>query len=278
MRHLYIAGALGLEGYYSFGQVLIDKFDSVDLIERKIRMNISPRTEREIEKKWRDHLLTHPEDFDGDLGSVIEMYEYPRGTLKVKFHKGKFSQFYGTYENRKEKLDLKQDVLDREICLPVSIGAVMRTPSTSEYPNGCIVFAKRGKTAFDEKTITLLPGGYFDPTKDFFFKERSNRLVKEYSITTTLLRELFEETEILLNTVKINYLGVVYNSQGSRQPLIACYIDVPFSEKLITDEESEKIFLVKNDIKSVRDFLKGKKLAVHDAWKLILYFNKMLKD
>lgn len=278
MRYVNIAGALGLERYFSLGQVLIENFNSVDLTERNIKMDISSRTEREIERKWEKHLLTHPEDFDGDLGSVIEMYEYPRGTLKVKFHKGKFSQFYATYERREPKLDLRQNILDRETCLPISIGAVMRTSPTPENPSGCIVFAKRSKTAFDEKTITLLPGGYFDPTKDFFIGQRFDHLFKEYSIELTLLRELFEETRINLNTIKINYLGVVYNSQGSRQPLIACYIDIPFSKGLIADEESEKIFLVRNDIKSVREFLKGKTLAIHDAWKLILYFSKTLKD
>lgn len=278
MKHLNIAGALGLEGYFSLGQVLMEDFNSVDLIERRTRMNISSRAEREIERKWRDHLSTHPKDFDGDLGSVIEMYEYPRGTLKVKFHKGKFSQFYTTYGNRKPKLDLSQHFLDKETCLPISIGAVMRTSPTPESPSGCIVFATRSNTAFEKETITLLPGGYFDPTKDFFIGQRSGHLVRNYSIEATLLRELFEETQINLNTVKVNYLGVVYNSRGSRQPLIACYIDIPFSNGLIADEESEKIFLVKNDIKSVKNFLKGKKLATHDAWKLILYFSKMLKD
>ncbi len=276
MKYIDIAKTLRLEEYFPLGQVLFDNFNEVILVEEKKEINFSFKEKERIQKEWQEHLLENPNDFDGNVGSVMEIIENDK-ILKIIFRRGKFSQFYSTQKKRKEKINLFDVPLDKGACLPISFGAVTTTKSSSENPHGCIIFAKRGKTAFDSEVITLLPGGYFDPEKDFSLFQS----VDSYSILSTVSREFFEETGIVMDSIKVDYLGIVYNSLGSRQPLIACHLDIPFSKeelKIRTDEESKEIFFINNDINSVKEFIKDKEMAVHDAWKLILYFNKILNN
>jgi len=275
MKHLEIARTLGLEEQLQLGQILFEDFDTVELCELIKKMNFSFKKEKSIQRKWEKHLLSHDKDFDGSLGSIFDMYKYKKTILRIKFRKAKFSQFLGTQEDRPLRINLRKFPMDKEICLPLSIGAIAITNPTPDHTKGCMLFAERAKTAFDENVMTLLPGGYFDPSKDFFIGENEKNLERKYSIVLTLLRELFEETGIILSNVKINYLGMIYNSYGSKQPLIACYVNIPYPDKLIMDKETKRIYFVDNDIEAVKEFIKGKKLAWHDALKLILYFNKM---
>jgi hypothetical protein len=272
-----IARRLGLEECVPLGQVLFSGFDKVELVESKTRMNISLEAQKMIEGVWGDHLKKNPNDFDGDLGSIISLFECPSGTLNIEFHEGKFSQLYAMSLIKKKKIDVKSFPLDLGRCLALSFGAVALTA------DNYIIFAERGQTAFDAETITLLPGGYFNPKTDFFTGEKSNRMIKTHSIGITILRELFEETGIFLSCLKVNYLGLVYNKQGSSQPLLACYINLPYTSeeiksKMSLDEESTKVFFVKNSIDAVAQFVFKKNVAIHDAWKLILYFYKMLNN
>jgi 8-oxo-dGTP pyrophosphatase MutT (NUDIX family) len=270
------ANALGLEKYVSLGQVLLDDFKNVKLAEKNLNLDLSLETKEKIAEKWKKHLEKNPNDFDGDLGSVISILNLSN-SLKIIFRKGKFSQFFATESNRKQFININNSFLDKETCLPLSFGAIAITKPEKNHLNGYIVFAKRSKTAFDRGKITLLPGGYFDPSKDYFLNKKLN---KSYLIEITIIRELFEETNLYLNSVKPEFLGLVYNKKGSKQPLIAVLIKLPFTKKELIkminiDEENKEIFFVNNNIKAVKKFLKNKELAIHDAWKLILYFNKM---
>jgi len=80
-------------------------------------------------------------------------------------------------------------------------------------------------------------------------------------------------------------LGVIYNR---RQPLIAVLLNLPFTAEQLKESvnsgketEVERVFFIDNNIYAVREFLtkearQGKKLAIHDAWKLILYFQILI--
>jgi len=274
------AKILGLESYLSLGQLLLKDFDRVELLRKRLKMDISDKKQRSIKIAWANHIEENPNDFNDSLGSVMSIYEYPYKVLKIVFRKGDFSQFFGTVEKRKDMLDINSpDFLDFGACLPISFGAIALTKPTFENPKGCIVFAKRGKTTFDENKITLIPGGYFNPDTDYFFTQRSNRLIKNYSLIVTVLRELFEETGVFLSWIKPEFLGIVYSKQESKQPLIALLINLPctveeLKNEIVMDEENQEIVFVPNDVNSVKDFIKGKTLAIHDAWKLILFFER----
>ncbi|RAM58077.1 hypothetical protein DS65_00455 [Mesotoga sp. SC_4PWL113PWK15] len=267
MKYFEIAKRLSLEKYLFLGQVMFDDFNQVVLIEENKKISFSLNKEKKIQEIWEKHLLDNPNDFDGAIGSIMEISE-KQGILKIRFRRGRFSQFYSTFDKRKERINLSSNPLDKGTCLPISFGAVTTTQPSLKNPNGCILFAKRTNTAFDPEVITLLPGGYFDPEKD-------------NSIFSTIFRELLEETGIVMNNIKVSFLGIVYNSYGSRQPLIACHLNIPTIKEKIElniDEETEEVFFIDNDIDSVREFIRNKKIAVHDAWKIILYFNKMLNN
>ena len=274
------AKILGLEKYLPLGQLLFKGFDHVELLRTMLKMDISDKRQRSIKIAWANHIEKNPNDFNGVLGSMMYVCEKPKGTLKIVFRKGNFSQFFGTSFLRKKTLDIKSiDFLDWGTCLPVSFGAIAVTKPTPKNPNGCIIFAQRGKTAFDENKLTLVPGGYFNPDTDYFFTRRHGHSVKNYSLEVTVLRELFEELGIFLDCIKLELLGLVYSRKESKQPLIALSIKIPYTaeelEKEITmDEENEEIFFVDNEINSIKNFIQGKNLAIHDAWKLILFFER----
>ncbi len=270
-----IIGTLGFEEYVSSGQVLCAGFENVELLEEKKQRRFSPEFLATIEAVWLKHLQNSPNDYNGRVGSIVS-FSLSGKKLTIKFREGSFAEFYATQSRRPEFVDVKSKCLDREICLPLSFGAVAVTKPSPLHPKGCIVFAQRGKTAFDEDRLTLLPGGYFDPDKDYFRGERG----KVYSISVTILRELFEELHVPV-CESVRFLGLVYNNQGSRQPLLALSLNLPFTTeelKEITrnmkEEEVRQIFFVENDISVVGEFIRGKKLAVHDAWKLLLFFYK----
>jgi 8-oxo-dGTP pyrophosphatase MutT (NUDIX family) len=266
---------LGLKDYFPLGQLLCTGFENIGLIKEEEARSFSPEDSERIKTSWREHLERNPKDYDGCVGSVVSLSQFG-GRLTIKFREAKFSEFYATQTRRPEVLDVKSRPLDREFCLPLSFGAVAVTKPVPPYSKGCLVFAKRGETAFDAGDWTLLPGGYFDPKKDYFLGEDG----RVYSIFVTILRELFEELRVS-RFESVNFLGLVYSKRGSRQPLLAASLQLPFTAeelKEITrtgeEEEVEQIFFVENDIFAVRTFLQGKSLAIHDAWKLLLFFDK----
>jgi len=279
-----VAEGLGLEKYVPLGQVLFKKPRKnvelkVELFENETGANVSQKMQKSIHALWEEHKLNNPNDFDGDVGSIISIFESPSRTWNIEFHKGRFSHFVATAAIRKRRLNVKSFPLDEETCLPISFGAVAITK------DNYIIFALRGQTTFDAESVTLLPGGYFNPETDYFFvKGPSGRLEKNYSIAVTVLRELFEETGIALTCLKVDYLGLIYNKKGSRQPLLVCRINLPFTMGEIIsrmpkhlDEESKQIFFVENDIEEVKKFLFylhiiKYDIAIHDTYKLILHF------
>jgi len=270
---------LGLEDYLPLAKVICTGFENIELLKKEPR-SFSPEYTERVETLWREHLERRPDDYDGCVGSIVSLSRSGK-KLIIKFREATFSEFYATQTLRPEILDTKSECLDQGFCLPLSFGAVAVTKSSSAYAKGCIVFAERGETAFDEGRLTLLPGGYFDPGKDYFRGEEG----EIYSIMVTVLRELHEELRVL-RCESVDFLGLVYSSWGSRQPLLATVLQLPFTaEDLWETTKNEKqnevrrMFFVENDIFAVGGFLRrkklaGKTLAIHDAWKLLLFFDK----
>ncbi|HPD19914.1 MAG TPA: hypothetical protein PLV95_01605 [Candidatus Pacearchaeota archaeon] len=263
---------LGLRDYMPLAQILFEKFEEVELIESPQEPSFGKDNE-EIEKRWKEHLKACPNDFDGCLGSVVS-FSLSEKKLSIKFRKARFSEYY--FAQRPEMLNIADC---NNYCLPLSFGAIAITKPTEDCPFGSIIFAERGKTAFDSGKITLLPGGYFDPEQDYFGGEKGEKI---YSLNITILRECFEELCFHTLALKIDFLGVIYNR---RQPLIAVLLNLPFTAEQLKESvnsgketEVERVFFIDNNIYAVREFLtkearQGKKLAIHDAWKLILYFS-----
>lgn len=267
---------LGLEDYLPLAKVICAGFQNIELLKEEKPRSFSPEYIERVKTLWSEHLERRPDDYDGCVGSIVSLSRSGK-KLTIKFREAKFSEFYATQTLRPEILDTKSECLDRGFCLPLSFGAVAVTKPSSAYAKGCIVFAERGETAFDEGRLTLLPGGYFDPGKDYFRGE--------YSIMVTVLRELHEELRVS-KCERIDFLGLVYNGWGSRQPLLAVALQLPFTAEELWEiarngeqNEVRRIFFIENDIFAVGEFLKrkklaGKTLAIHDAWKLLLFFDK----
>lgn len=258
---LVVAKMLGLEDFLPLAQTF-KGFNDVELIESDFPF---VQNREETEKLWKKHLELFPDDFDGSLGSVVS-FSFSGKKLIIKYRKAKFSEYCVT--QRPKTLDINDCF---NYCLPLSFGAVATTKPTRDSEEGYIIFAERGNTAFDNGRITTLPGGYFDPEQDCNFKN-------------IILRECLEELHT--RPSKIEFMGVIYNREGSRQPLVAVHLKLPFTaeqmEEVINNREREKeigrLFFVENNAFAVHDFLaeearQGKTLAIHDAWKLILYFS-----
>jgi hypothetical protein len=149
--------------------------------------------------------------------------------------------------------------------MPVSVGAITITE------DDFIAFGLRTNTAIESKKIMLVAGGYIDPKKDCkpFSKNRicpEKRCIKRES-----------EEELLIKKIKnIKYNGFIYGDE-SMQPMINMEIRIPYihedMEDIVKDnEELKNIVFISSNIKEVAKFLKSKSLAVHDAWKLLMFF------
>jgi len=265
---------LGLEDRKKEAHLIAEGFSDVEITLGKNRRRIKESQLEQIEKKWKDHLKDHPNDFDGPLAS-FQRGKIQNNILYLETRPTKFSIFWATRPEESGGLLVRASAFDREYPLPLSFGAIAVTAPSESYPKGCIVVAKRSKTAFNEAEYTFLPGGYFDPQKDRFRESGKTFL----SLESAIIREAKEELNCRPK-LPPQYLGLVYSRVGSKQPLIA--VGLKLSEtteqlklnKDVGEWENQDIFFVPADLKSLIYLSINYRLCTHDLWKLALYVSK----
>ncbi|MDD4409728.1 MAG: NUDIX domain-containing protein [Candidatus Pacebacteria bacterium] len=256
------AGRLGLEQFLERGQLLTGPFNQIKVKFSPKEQELSEKILSMINLDWQKHLENYPSDFDGEMASIVRIDKNNEDII-IETRKSSFSAFFSLRKTRGDILDINNPVLDKDNCIPLSIGAVSVTT------DDMLIVAIRGNTAFDEKVVTFLPGGYLDPTEDIDYDG-------DISVPHCIRRELQEEIGIN-DYQELTFLGVVHSSDASKQPLIAARLRLPISSKdigsnLKSDPEIYEFHIIRNNIDDVAEFLKGKMIAIHDAWKIILHF------
>ncbi|MFA5013205.1 MAG: hypothetical protein WC520_01435 [Candidatus Paceibacterota bacterium] len=266
---------LGLEDRKNECQLIAPDFSDVTICyDGKSRAYGSKAT-----KIWEEHLELCPDSFNGRMASVKNFGMRANLAIKKRHlliwtRPSKFSDFVGTQYLRPERLLPTSSSLDRYYSLPLSFGAVSLTAPSARYPERAIIFGIRGDTAFDKYKATLLPGGYFDPTKDCYIEIVKGVQKKYLSLKKAVVRELEEELGInSFTSLKLSEL--LYSRTGSRQPLISVEIVLPDTAeqimefaKLSKEPELREIICVPANISSLAEFVSAHNLCPHDVRKL----------
>lgn len=264
---------LGLLDRKHEAQLLTKDFSKVLVGLGRHRRNMPVSQREQIQKQWENHTKDHPNDFDGVLAS-LKSGKIQNNVLCLETRPTNFSIYWATRKTESSSLLVRATAFDRERPLPLSFGAITVTAPSESYPEGCIVVAKRGQTAFNEAEYTFLPGGYFDPGKDQFREAKRTFL----SLESAIIREAKEELNCRPN-LPPQFLGLVFSRIGSQQPLIAIQLKLfETTEQLkslkTTEWENQEIFFVPNNLKSLIFLSINYRLCTHDLWKLALYVSK----
>ena len=215
--------------------------------------------------------------FPGPLASIMD-FRVRDHILELRLQRSRFDIYDGLRERVPSKLNLEQKPLDRNFCLPLSMGAVTITAPDDDNAEGCIIFGIRSKsTAFGEGQSIALPSGYYNPDSDrlIMADPALHRWVR--SIRFTTMKELKEEVGIQDYRV-CEYLGLIYDGVLAKQPLIAMRLELDFTTeemKAIAHDvgfEIDKYYFITNRIEDVKAFIQRYPPTPHDVGKLILHF------
>lgn len=220
-----------------------------------------------ISQTWINHLRVCPKDFNGSLLSVENIGIYDN-SVRIVVRPSDFSTYFSTHSFRPRVIDLDCNPIDKGGCMPLSVGCVAITSPTKDNPNGCLIFAERKETTFEDCSLTLLPGGYL---------EIGDIINPDNCLLEAIKRESLEEIGVS-DALLFQNLGIIY-SDVSRQPLIALRMLIAETkeeliEKIKESNEVKKITFIDNNFNSIRNSnLPLNFLAVHDAWKLCLHLS-----
>jgi len=259
MNGVEIANILDIRNVLENGHLLADGFESVEFEEVPAKKRSD---QEEIEEFKTNHLALHTNDFNGKIMAYAS-FEVINKKLKLYFHKSDFMTFL--FDRNKRKSMMIPKSFDPKYCMALSMGAVTITS------DGYLIFGWRKNTAIEKDKIMLVAGGYFNYEVDCFISDKG----VVYSDIVCLLKEMWEEINI--RTFKsIRYFGLIYGEE-SMQPMIGMEVHISYTseemKKIVADnDELKNICFVRDDIYEVAEFLKGKDIAVYDAWKLLLYY------
>lgn len=235
-----------------------------------------PTDKEKIMIAWNDHLKQNPNDFDGEMISLKKIVSYRDNEYKLFTRKCSFSDFFATQEERKGvELNLNSNNLDLNFPLPLSFGLVTKTAPDKQNPEGCIVSAIRGDTAFDTGNVTFLPGGYLSPDDSLPYAKINGR--KIIGLENGVQREINEELPNV-HCEKINFHAVIHSLTESCQPLISGSMEISETVKEVLDlsrgnleQEIKKLFFIPANKKALSMYAFSSKICVHDKWKLLTH-------
>lgn len=281
-----IAAELGLSKRLSEIQPLAQEFNSVNLegitgFEPQLQV-FDLKTHERIQKNWETNLLKNPKLFPGSLASV-RGFRVKRQILEFRLQKSRFDIYDGLRLTIPSKIDTTIKPLDRDFCLPLSMGAVTVTVADNDNPEGCIIFGIRDKsTAFEQGRATTLPSGYYNPDLDRLVMGDPELHKWFMSIRFTTVRELLEETG-LQDFRTLKYLGM-FHADGGRNPLIAMTLELDLTvdhvQSIARDAaiargktfEISDYHFIPNRPEDVAIFIEKHPPASHDVAKLVWHF------
>lgn len=290
MQDVYgVLKLLGLQNGSPEAQCLFAGFSGLRIFFGKPAWeNRTTKEEKErIKGVWQEHLKTHRDDFEGCLAS-LKGFSTRNGEVCLIVRSANFSSFVATRSKcLGKRVTISSHSLDKDYPLPISFGIVTRTLPTEENPNGCIVAAIRGNTAFDSGKATFLPGGYVNLENKKSWLEKRWPLAKVPGMEMEY-REIFPEKEIkrkLEEELKEVYwtnpprlLGIVHSLSGSCNPAIIGRMDVSSTAENIMDFCKDgtvggikEIICVPADLNSLREFVQKHALGIHDVYKIAFY-------
>ncbi len=269
-----VAEELGLSKRLPEIQLLVQDFNSVNLegiarFETELQI-FDKKTHLQILSNWQLKLEKNPHMFPGPLASVME-FRVENGVLQFRLQRSRFDIYDGLRSRIPSRIDTTIKPLDRDFCLPLSMGAVSVT--SDNY----IIFGIRSKsTAFEHGQSTTLPSGYYNPDSDRLVMGDPQLHRWFMSIRFTTIKELWEEIGIQdFRTFK--YLGM-FHADGGRNPLIAMTLKLDLTvdhvQSIARDAgfEISKYHYIPNTPEAVANFIKKHPPASHDVAKLIWHF------
>lgn len=276
------AEKLGLTERINEVQILASDFNTVDLegiapFENELQV-FDLETHKVIRSNWETKLAENPTMFPGPLASIQE-FKVVNKVLKFRLQRSRFDIYDGLRKKLPAKLDLNQPgMLDRDFCLPLSMGAVTITAPDKENPTGTLIFGIRSKsTAFGAGISTLLPAGYFNPESDRLIMGDPARQKWLMSIRFTCIKEMVEEIGIQ-DYSGFEYLGLIHDGVLAKQPLLGVKLSLDFTAeevKAVARDfgfEVDSYHFIPNTIEEVRSFITKHPLDPHSLGRLILYF------
>lgn len=268
------AEELGLSKRLSEIQILAQDFNSVNLegiakFETELQV-FDKDTHIQIQSNWEEKLSKNPRMFPGPLASVMD-FRVQCQILELRLQRSKFDIYDGLRSRIPPRLDTTIRPLDRDFCLPLSMGAV--TVTSDNY----IIFGIRSKsTAFEHGQSTTLPSGYYNPDSDRLVMGDPQLHRWFMSIRFTTVKELWEEIGIQdFRTLK--YLGI-FHADGGRNPLIAMTLKLDLTadhvQSIARDVgfEVSNYHYIPNTPEAVATFIKKHPPTSHDIAKLIWHF------
>jgi len=265
----------------------------ISQIEIRMFRDKNPSMERPDEnliKFWQNWCEIHSQDTNEPMVSVGKIEREGKKIILYAHQKTYAEYLYNHQKPKLNKLLTTSPHLDNGDVLPLSVGAVALTAPSPQYPQGCVIFAKRGQTSFYASQYTLVPGGYLHPEIDrISFKRGDSSKIKRYfrliSFEKGLNREFKEELPGLRPYYDLKILGIFYNRSGSRQPMIAVSLRLEETaeeaqetlRQYRPDWEIEHFVFVPADTNSLREFLKNNRdKVVPDAvYRLVLWLNNI---
>lgn len=276
-----VAQRLGLSGRIDEVQFLATDFKAIDLdgiarFEDELQL-FDLETHQHIRVNWEAKLAKNPKMFPGPLATVKD-FRVDNRVLKFRLQRSRFDIYDGLRPRIPQKIDLAQRPLDRDFCLPLSMGAVTVTAPDEANPTGTIIFGIRSKTtSFGEGSSTILPSGYFNPDSDRLVIGDPGLHMGLMSVRFTVIKELKEEVG-LQDYKMFGYLGLIHDGVLAKQPLIGVRLELEFTanevKALAHDMGAEvaNYHFISNTIENVKEFIGRYPPMPHTLGILVLHF------
>ena len=243
-----VAKELGFEKQVRNTQILtIGPFTKVEF--RSIGLqNFNNETLERIADAWAKHCQQVPKAFPGKVAS-LNSFETKEKEIIIYYNDATFDQYIGTQENGLPILDLKNPPYNKEVCLPISMGATTIT-ADGKIPVG--IRGKRKVSVTQGKAVSI-PSGFSNLDKHT--DSKGNFSLKALA-KAELKEELFGEN----HWNKMEILGMI-QIPDLRQPMFIVELEIPSTSEEIKQrlakisemDEMDEILFVDNNVEAVRN-------------------------
>ena len=242
-----VAKELGFEKQMRDTQVLaIGPFERVESAPMGSQ-NFNNGTLERIADVWKKHCQQVPCAFPGKVAS-LNSFEIKEKGITILYNDATFDQYIGTKEEAPAMLDLKNPPYNKNVCLPISMGATTIT-ADGKIPVG--IRGKRKVSITQGKAVSM-PSGFSDLDKHA--DNEGNFSLKDL-VKAELKEELYGE-----QLKKMKVLGII-QIPDLRQPMFIIELEIPSTSEEIKQrlakisemDEMDEILFVDNNVEAVRD-------------------------
>ena len=242
-----VAKELGFEKQVRNTQILaIGPFKKVEFTPMGLQ-NFNNETLERIADVWEKHCQQVPDAFPGKVAS-LNSFETKKKRITIHYNDATFDQYIGTKRNGFSFLDLKNPLYNKNVCLPISMGATTIT-ADGKIPIG--IRGKRKVSITRGKAVSM-PSGFGDPTEHI---DQNGNFSLETIVKAELEEELYGE-----QSKKMEILGMI-QIPDLKQPMFIVEIEIPSTSgeikqrlaKISEMDEMDEILFVDNNIEAVRD-------------------------